>query len=270
MLNTSPSIRSLSIYGNVNTRLVAKLAAIMGWVLVSFFFCSVTQAEPGIALVTSSTGADGEQTYSLTIRILLVMTAMSLLPSAVIMMTSFVRIVIVLSIVRQALGTPQSPSSQVINGMALFLTFFIMSPVFDRAYQDALEPYLNDQISGQEALEKAQVPFRKFMMQQTREGDLALFADMAGSESFDSLDQVPFRLLVPAFVTSELKTAFQMGFLIFVPFVVIDLVVASVLMSMGMMMLSPMLIALPFKLMLFVLVDGWSLLMSTIAASFSV
>jgi flagellar biosynthetic protein FliP len=234
------------------------------------FPCGQVLAEAGITLVTSSPTADGGQTYTLTIKILMLMTVLTFLPALLLMMTSFARIAIVLSIMRQAMGTPQTPSNQIIIGLSLFLTFFIMAPVFDRTYNESLKPYLDDKISDQEALEKAEAPFRDFMMAQTRESDLSLFANIAGLEEIESPDDVPFTVLVPAFITSELKTAFQIGFLIFVPFVVIDLVVASVLMSMGMMMLSPMLIALPFKLMLFVLVDGWSLIISSLAASFAV
>lgn len=234
------------------------------------FPCGQVLAEAGITLVTSSPTADGGQTYTLTIKILMLMTVLTFLPAMMMMMTSFARIAIVLSIMRQAMGTPQTPSNQIIIGLALFLTFFIMAPVFDRVYNESLQPYLDDKISDQVALEKAEMPFRDFMMAQTRESDLALFVNIAGLEEIESPNDVPFTVLVPAFITSELKTAFQIGFLIFVPFVVIDLVVASVLMSMGMMMLSPMLIALPFKLMLFVLVDGWSLIISSLAASFAV
>ncbi|MEJ2344762.1 MAG: flagellar type III secretion system pore protein FliP [Gammaproteobacteria bacterium] len=230
----------------------------------------VAVAQPGITIVNSTPTAGGGQSYSVTIQILLLMTALTLLPSAVMMMTSFTRIVIVLSILRQALGTPQTPSSQIIIGLGLFLTVFVMMPVFSRVNTDALQPYLKDQISGQVAVQRAQVPFRKFMLAQTRESDLALFAGLAKKDHIESPDDVPFSVLVPAFVTSELKTAFQIGFLIFIPFVVIDLVVASLLMSMGMMMLSPMMISLPFKLMLFVLVDGWTMVLSTLTASFHI
>ena len=229
---------------------------------------AVSVAAPGITIIDSAPTADGGQSYSVTIKILLLMTALTLLPSALLMMTSFTRIVIVLAILRQALGTPSSPSTQIIIGIALFLSFFIMAPVFERANNEALQPYLAEEIDGEEAIVRARAPFREFMLQQTRESDLALFAGLSGREGFAGPDDVPFSMLVPSFIVSELKTAFQIGFLIFIPFVVIDLVIASVLMSMGMMMLSPMLIALPFKLMLFVLVDGWSLIISTLAASF--
>ena len=246
-------------------QLVKQLLVLLSLLLVS----GMAWAEPAITLVSSTPTADGGQTYSVTLKILILMTALTFLPAAVIMMTSFARIAIVLSILRQALGTPNTPSSQIVIGLSLFLSFFIMSPVLEQTYQDAVKPYLDEQLSEEVALERAQVPIRGFMLQQTRETDLALFAGMSGNDNFASLDEVPFSVIVPAFITSELKTAFQIGFLIFVPFVVIDLVVASVLMSMGMMMLSPMLIALPFKLMLFVLVDGWGMIMSTLASSFA-
>jgi len=227
-------------------------------------------AEAGLTLVTSAPTAGGGQEYSVTIKILMFMTAFTFLPAAVMMMTSFTRIVVVLAILRQALGTQHVPSTQIIIGLALFLSLFVMAPVLERTYNDAIEPYMNEKIDGTVALEKAQAPIRGFMMGQTRESDLALFSNIANKGDFKTPDDVPMSILVPAFVTSELKTSFQIGFLVFVPFVVIDLVVASVLMSMGMMMLSPMLISMPFKLMLFVLVDGWSLIMGTLASSFAV
>ena len=225
-------------------------------------------AQPGLAAVTVTPGTDGSQTYTVTIQILLLMTVLSMLPAALIMMTSFTRVIIVLAILRQALGTAQTPSNQILLGLALFLSLFIMSPVLEKAYQDGLKPYLDEQIGAEQALEKAAAPFRTFMLDQTRQADLLMFTRISGKSSLPSRDEVPFSLLLPSFVTSELKTAFQIGFLIFLPFLVIDLVVASVLMAMGMMMLSPMIISLPFKLMLFVLVDGWSLIMGTLAASF--
>ena len=241
------------------------------WLTLLFACVPVlASADPGLAALKVETGDDGSETYSVTIQVLLFMTALSLLPAALMMMTSFVRILIVLGILRQALGTQSSPSNQVLIGLALFLSLFIMMPVFDQAYDDALAPYLEEQIPVQEALSRAAVPFRGFMLGQTRNDDLMLFANISGSQEFESADDVPFSLLLPAFVTSELKTAFQIGFLILIPFLVIDLVVATLLMSMGMMMLSPMIISLPFKIMLFVLIDGWSLIMGTLAASFSV
>jgi len=225
---------------------------------------------PGIDALTVTPGDDGQQTYTLSIQVLLLMTALSMLPAALILMTSFTRIVIVLSILRQALGTAQTPSNQILLGLALFLTLFIMSPVLSEVYESALAPYLADEISANDALDAAQVPMREFMLAQTRDDDIALFARISGQESFEREADVPFTLLMPAFATSELKTAFQIGFLLFIPFLVIDLVVASVLMSMGMMMLSPLIISLPFKIMLFVLVDGWALVLGTLATSFYV
>jgi flagellar biosynthetic protein FliP len=220
--------------------------------------------------VSVTTAADGGQTYTLSIQVLALMTMLTLLPAALMMMTSFTRIIIVLSILRQAVGLVQAPSSQTLIGLALFLTFFVMAPVFDRINQEALQPYLADKIQLQDAVVKASEPLKKFMLGQTREGDISMFARIAGDKPYDSPDMVPLKVLVPAFVTSELKTAFQIGFLLFIPFLIIDLVVASVLMSMGMMMLSPMIISLPFKIMLFVLVDGWNIVMGTLASSFYV
>lgn len=227
-------------------------------------------AAPGVDALTVTPDGQGGQTYTLTIQVLLFMTALSLLPAGLMLMTSFTRIIIVLSILRQALGTAQTPSNQILLGLALFLTFFIMSPVFSEVYDTALAPYLAEQLSPQQALEAAQKPVRAFMLAQTRDSDIALFARIAGHENIQTEADVPFSLLMPAFATSELKTAFQMGFLLFIPFLVIDLVVASVLMSMGMMMLSPLIVSLPFKIMLFVLVDGWALIMGTLATSFYV
>jgi flagellar biosynthetic protein FliP len=232
---------------------------------------AIAQAAAGIDALTVTPAENGEpQTYSLTIQILLVMTALSLLPAGLMLMTSFTRIVIVLAILRQALGTAQTPSNQILVGLALFLTFFIMSPVLNEVYTTALAPYLDEQIEFREAIGAAATPFREFMLAQTRDDDLALFARISGTESFEREADVPFTLLMPAFATSELKTAFQIGFLLFIPFLIIDLVVASILMSMGMMMLSPLIISLPFKIMLFVLVDGWALVLGSLANSFYV
>jgi len=228
----------------------------------------ISMAEPGIPALTLTTDADGGQSYSLTLQILALMTVLTLLPAALLMMTSFTRIIIVLAILRQAMGVQSTPSNQILIGLALFLTIFIMHPVFGQAYEDGVKPYMDGDIQASQAIEQVSEPFRAFMLAQTRETDIALFAEIGGYDTLESADDVPFSLLLPAFVTSELKTAFQIGFLIFVPFLIIDLVVASVLMAMGMMMLSPMLISLPFKLMLFVLIDGWALLMGTLAASF--
>ena len=226
------------------------------------------QAQPGLDMLTVVDNQDGGQTYTLSIQIFLLMTALTLLPAAVLMMTSFTRIIIVLAILRQALGTAQTPSSQILIGLALFLGFFVMTPVIDQVYGASVQPYLNEQISANQALTNAEIPIREFMLAQTRETDIELFASISGQQDIATEDDIPFSLIVPAFVTSELKTAFQIGFLIFIPFLIIDLVVASVLMSMGMMMLSPLIISFPFKLMLFVLVDGWALIMGTLASSF--
>jgi flagellar biosynthetic protein FliP len=225
-------------------------------------------ADTGIPALSVQSAAGGGQTYTLTLQILALMTAITLLPALVLMMTGFTRIVIVLGILRQALGAGQTPPNQVLIGLALFLTLFVMSPVITRINDEALQPYIAGTIDSVVALEKAIVPLKKFMLDQTRESDIATFVRISGGHGYASPEAVPLTVLVPAFVTSELKTAFLIGFLIFIPFVIIDLVVASVLMSMGMMMLSPVLISLPFKLMLFVLVDGWSLVMGTLAGSF--
>lgn len=225
-------------------------------------------AQAGLPAFSVAPATGGGQTYTLSIQILALMTALTLLPAVLLMMTAFTRIIIVLAILRQALGTGATPSNQILLGLALFLTFFVMAPVLDKLNQESLQPYLADRISMQQAFEKAQVPLKGFMLAQTRETDLAMFVRISGKESLESPEAVPFSLLVPAFVTSELKTAFQIGFLLFIPFLIIDLVVASVLMAMGMMMLSPMVISFPFKLMLFVLIDGWSLIMGTLASSF--
>ncbi|HEC18553.1 MAG TPA: flagellar biosynthesis protein FliP [Gammaproteobacteria bacterium] len=227
-------------------------------------------ADPGLPVLSVTTEKDGAQTYTVGLQVLAVMTAFSLLPAALIMLTSFTRIIIVLAIVRQAVGMPQAPSGQILIGLSLFLTFFIMSPVFTKVYDDAVNPYLEEKIPAKQAFEIAKSPFKEFMLAQTREKDLGLFAEIADAGEMKDSADVPFSLLMPAFVTSELKTAYQIGFLIFIPFLIIDLVVASVLMAMGMMMLSPMIISLPFKIMLFVLVDGWAMVMGTLASSFFV
>ncbi|AUF98861.1 flagellar biosynthetic protein FliP [Pseudomonas sp. 02C 26] len=226
-------------------------------------------ADPlSIPAITLSSGADGQQEYSVSLQILMIMTALSFIPAFVILMTSFTRIIIVFSILRQALGLQQTPSNQVLTGMALFLTLFIMAPVFDKVNKDALQPYLSEQMTAQQAIDKAQGPLKDFMLAQTRQSDLDMFVRLSKRTDIASPEQAPLTILVPAFVTSELKTAFQIGFMIFIPFLIIDMVVASVLMAMGMMMLSPLIISLPFKIMLFVLVDGWALIMGTLAGSF--
>lgn len=230
-----------------------------------------TAADPlSMPAITLSTDQEGEQTYSVSLQILLLMSALTFIPAFVMMMTSFTRIIIVFSILRQALGLQQTPSSQILIGLALFLTLFVMAPVFERINETAMQPYLAEELTPQQAVDAASIPLRAFMLAQTRETDLELFVRLAQRTDLASPDDVPFHILVPAFVTSELKTAFQIGFMIFIPFLVIDLVVASVLMAMGMMMLSPLIISLPFKIMLFVLVDGWALIIGTLAASFAV
>lgn len=225
------------------------------------------QGGPGLPLVVAQ-GAGGTN-YSVPIQTLLFFTALSFLPAVLLLMTGFTRIVIVLSLLRQALGTQAAPPNQVIVGLSLFLTFFVMGPTIDRVYAQAYQPYAANQIAFDEALRRGEVPMREFMLKQTRQSDVQLFAKLARLDPAVKAEEVPFKVLVPAFVTSELKSAFQIGFLIFVPFLIIDMVVASVLMSLGMMMLSPVLVALPFKLMLFVLADGWNLLLGSLAASFA-
>ncbi|MCP8898333.1 flagellar type III secretion system pore protein FliP [Gilvimarinus xylanilyticus] len=227
-------------------------------------------AIPGLPAFTVTTNADGSEEYSVTLQILALMTMLTFLPALLMMVTSFTRIIIVFAILRQALGLQQSPSNQILIGLSLFLTLFIMKPVFDQSYTNALEPYMNNAIPAQQALAEAAKPFHEFMLAQTRESDIALFVGIAGNVEIETPQDTPFSILVPAFVTSELKTAFQIGFIIFIPFLVIDMVVASVLMAMGMMMLSPLIVSLPFKIMLFVLVDGWAMIIGTLAASFGV
>jgi flagellar biosynthetic protein FliP len=236
--------------------------------LLAFLPLTTQAADPGLSILSVSTEKDGGQTYTMSLQVLAVMTAFSLLPAGLIMMTSFTRIIIVLAIVRQAVGMPQAPSGQILIGLALFMTIFVMSPVFTKVYDNAIKPYLDEKIPVQEAIEIASDPVKDFMLAQTREKDLNLFAEISGKQPVQNAKEVAFSLLMPAFVTSELKTAYQIGFLIFIPFLIIDLVVASVLMAMGMMMLSPMIISLPFKIMLFVLVDGWAMIMGTLASSF--
>jgi flagellar biosynthesis protein FliP len=222
----------------------------------------------GVPAITMRTNPDGSEDYSINLQILALMTMLGFLPALVILMTSFTRIVIVISILRQAMGLQQTPSNQVIIGISLFLTFFIMSPVFQKINDTAVQPYINEQISARDAFDLAQEPMKSFMLKQTRVKDLETFVGISGSDAKNPED-VSLSVLIPAFITSELKTAFQIGFMLFLPFLIIDLVVASVLMAMGMMMLSPMIVSLPFKLMLFVLVDGWNLILSTLAGSFA-
>jgi flagellar biosynthetic protein FliP len=229
-------------------------------------------AEPAVSgaldrAFSTMSGAGGEP-LSLSLQLLLIMGLLTILPALVLMMTSFTRIIVVLAILRQALGLQQSPPNQVLIGLALFLSLFVMAPTLERVNETAIAPYSAGQLDAEQAIAAAGDEFRTFMVRQTRETDLAMFAEMAKTPKFASAADVPFSILLPAFVTSELKTAFQIGFMLFLPFLVIDLVVSSVLMSLGMMMMSPMLVSLPFKLLLFVLVDGWALLMGSLAASF--
>ncbi len=253
----------------MNHRLCIKPGA--RWLLALLALLPVlawAQTAPGNNLPLVVGQGAGGTTYSVPIQTLLFFTALSFLPAVLLMMTGFTRIVIVLSLLRQALGTQASPPNQVIVGLSLFLTFFVMGPTLDKVYQDAYQPYSTNAISFDQALDRAQVPMREFMKRQTRQSDFELFAKLGKLPGGTTVDNAPFRVLVPAFVISELKTAFQIGFMIFIPFLVIDMVVASILMSLGMMMLSPVLVALPFKLMLFVLADGWNLLIGSLAASF--
>ena len=239
--------------------------------LLLCFMPSVSWAEVGLPAVKVVTNPDGSQDYTVSLQILFIMTALTLLPAALMMMTSFTRIVVVLAILRQAIGLQQTPSNQIMIGMALFLTLFIMTPTLDKVNEVALQPYLKEEMTSIQAVEAASVPVKDFMLAQTREDDIALFVKLAGREgTIQSMEELPFTILMPAFVTSELKTAFQIGFMIFIPFLIVDMVVASVLMAMGMMMLSPIIISLPFKIMLFVMVDGWSMIMGTLAASFGI
>ena len=222
----------------------------------------------GFPALNVSTNGDTTE-YSFPLQILLLMTALTVLPSLVLGMTSFTRIIIVMSILRQALGTQQTPPNQVLIAISLFLTFFIMAPTFNKVYENAAVPYMEKSLPAEQAIETASSEMKQFMVKNTRKTDLIMFTELAGLEKFDKVSDIPFRIALPAFMTSELKTAFQIGFLLFLPFLVIDMVISSILMSLGMMMLSPMLVALPFKLLLFVLVDGWSMTVGSLVSTFS-
>jgi flagellar biosynthetic protein FliP len=224
----------------------------------------------GLPALTSTPAAGGGTTYGLTIQTLLLLTAMTFIPASILMMTSFTRIVIVMSLLRHAMGTQTAPPNQIIVGLSLFLTFFIMSPTLDRVYNEAYVPLSENRLNIMQAGEKAMEPMRAFMLKHTREADIAMFAGVARITTIEKPEDIPFRILIPSFVISELKTAFQIGFVLFIPFLIIDMVVASILMSMGMMMMSPIMVALPFKLMLFVLVDGWHLIIGSLVQSFNV
>ncbi|MCC5810635.1 MAG: flagellar type III secretion system pore protein FliP [Ectothiorhodospiraceae bacterium] len=229
---------------------------------------SLLSAQVGGLEAITVQDTDEGTSYSISLQVLFLMTILTLLPAALLMMTAFTRIIVVLGILRNAIGTSQTPSNQILLGLAFFLTLFVMWPVFEQVYDDAVQPYMAEELAADDALQAAIGPFRDFMSSQTREEDLAMFMRISGNGPVATIEEVPFSVLVPAFMTSELKTAFQIGFILFLPFLIIDLVVSSTLMSMGMLMLSPMIISLPFKIMLFVLVDGWSLIMGTLAASF--
>ena len=226
-------------------------------------------AQASLPALTSSPGAGGSTNWSLPIQTLITLTALTFIPAAVLMMTGFTRIIIVLSLLRHALGTQTSPPNQVLVGLSLFLTFFVMAPVLDRIYSEAYLPLSENRITFPQAIDRAAAPLKGFMLKQTREADIGLFARLARIEKIEKPEDTPMRVLIPAFVTSELKTAFQIGFIIFIPFLVIDMVVASVLMSMGMMMMSPVMVSLPMKLMLFVLDDGWHLIVGSLVQSFA-
>ena len=264
--------------------MLRRIALLLGVALVALLLAHPAFAQASAAPLPSGTPAANPaggldramrtiggtgQPLSLSLQILLLMSLLTVLPSLVLMMTSFTRIIIVLSILRQALGLQQTPPNQVLVGLALFLSMFVMRPAIDQINQNAYKPYGAGQISIEEAVSRSGNVLHGFMMRQTRQTDLKLFADMAKAPKFNDPSQVPFSILLPAFVTSELKTAFQIGFLIFLPFLIIDLVVSSTLMSLGMMMLSPTIVSMPFKLLLFVMVDGWTLTMGSLAASFS-
>lgn len=245
-----------------------KLALLLPLVLLSV--PALAQTTGGLPAITSTPSGAGGTTYSLTIQTLLLLTAMSFIPAAMLMMTSFTRILIVLSLLRHAMGTQTAPPNQILIGLSLFLTFFIMAPTFDRVYTEAYVPLSESRINIMEAGERAIVPMREFMLKHTREADIAMFAGVARIDNIATPDDIPLRILIPSFIISELKTAFQIGFVLFIPFLVIDMVVASILMSMGMMMMSPIMVALPFKLMLFVLVDGWHLVIGSLVQSFNI
>lgn len=239
-------------------------------ILILFFLIPVnvfSQTLPGLRVELGT--ADNPQELSLTIQIILFLTILTLAPAILVLMTSFTRIVIVLSLLRHALSLQQIPPNQVIIGLSLFLTFFVMSPVFNDIYTNAYQPYQKKEITQKQAFEKAMIPLRGFMMKQTREKDIALFMNAAKLPRPANQNDVPTKVLIPAYVISELRIAFEMGFMLFIPFLIIDMVVSSVLMSMGMLMLPPIMVSLPFKILLFVLVDGWYLLIQSLILSFS-
>jgi len=262
-------LRITSEGGGQSSRAAARALGLVALLAVGLLIAVPALAqELSLPAFSRKPAAGGGQTYTLSVQTLLMLTALSFLPSVLLLMTAFTRIIIVLSLLRHALGVQSTPSNQVLIGLSLFLTLFVMSPVLDRIYADAYQPFAENRIGASEALERGTVPLRAFMLRQTRGTDLALFARIAGQPPLQDASQVPLKILIPAYVTSELKTAFQIGFLVFLPFMIIDMVVASVLMSMGMMMMSPATISLPFKIMLFVLADGWNLLIGSLVQSF--
>ena len=256
-------------------RIILKLSSILQILFIIFVSTTSLEAETlfesfgvGLPAINVSDTPEGETTYSLSLQILALMTVLTVLPSLILGMTSFTRIIIVLSILRQAMGTQQTPPNQVLIAVALFLTLFIMSPTLSKINNESLSPYLSGDLTAENALLKASNTVKDFLVFNTRKNDLQMFADLAGDEKYENNYEVPLPVLLPAFITSELKTAFQIGFLLFLPFLVIDMVIASILMSLGMMMLSPMLVSLPFKLLLFVLVDGWAMTVGSLASTF--
>lgn len=252
----------------LSLRWLGRLSLALGLTLLPLV--AAAQVAPALPALTTSPAAGGGTTYSLTVQTLALMTLLSFLPAMVLMMTSFTRIIIVFSLLRQALGTQSAPPNPVLLGLALFLTFFVMAPVADRVYNEAYVPVAQGELPFEQGLERATVPVKAFMLKQIRQPDLDLFAGLAKQPPVERAEDLPMRVVVPAFVTSELKTAFQIGFIIFIPFIIIDMVVASVLMSMGMMMMSPVMVSLPFKIMLFVLIDGWTLLIGSLVNSFAI
>ena len=254
----------------ITINLIKKLSFFIILIFISGFPVQAI-GEPiasGFPALNVSTNGDTTE-YSFPLQILLLMTALTVLPSLVLGMTSFTRIIIVMSILRQALGTQQTPPNQVLIAISLFLTFFIMAPTFNKVYENAAVPYMEKSLPAEQSIQTASSEMKQFMVKNTRKTDLIMFTELAGLEKFDKVSDIPFRIALPAFMTSELKTAFQIGFLLFLPFLVIDMVISSILMSLGMMMLSPMLVALPFKLLLFVLVDGWSMTVGSLVSTFS-
>lgn len=245
-----------------------RVIAVRAAALLAVCLLPVAAHAAGIGALDLQPDGHGGQTYTVPVQLMLLMAGLVFLPAILLTMTAFTRIIIVLSLLRQALGLTQTPPNQVLIGLALFLTLFVMGPVFSKIGADSLQPLLNNDISVMQAVERAEMPLRAFMIKQTRRGDLGLFLKLAGGKTYATARDVPFQVLVPAFVTSELKTGFQIGFMIFLPFVVIDIVVAAVMMSLGMMLLSPISISLPLKLALFVLVNGWTLVIGSLAAGF--